>query len=1221
MKSCRRIKIFVSSTFRDMDMERDALKNIIVPRLNEAFLHKNLHVDIVDLRHSVETDLTMNLGERENRVFQVCMDEIDSCKPYFLGLIGHRYGWRPDLLGVHSNLFQRLNVPDDFPIPSDKLSVTVCEFIHGLFSDRLTPLHSFIMVRGDKSYGKLDDKSRKDYIDEGEDGVLITTFRNYLADLKCKAKVVPYDLDLTEVGGCAIQKWCDDVYEMLYEEFSGNLSAGSPVVEEEYIVRQQKFISRYTFGFKGRDKVIEECLEILKKRTALYIYQDKSGLGATSLACRLYAQLSDADEFFCLYHNTDTSPYADTYDAIFYYWNRQMAEFLGLDHAHLDLIRNDADALYEEFNNLHQQIIDKGYIIAIFVEGQEKVPGYYSLKKAGNYYIKVLPTGAAETLKILYPYILTGLKHDDCDLMTRNLRGPVREALLKKKSVENVKWLRKAVHILEHLNHSDYTIIRSTESKNNQEENIVEYILGVVESLPDDFNELQLFWIERLKTIYGDFMDLYLLILSVTSGINDYDLSYLTKRNSDWCTYFRYLLGNDIVYENADGYIEINHEIGLRLRQRSDRRYLGNICSNVMEYIEGLPVSSDIFQRNHFVLAMHLRDYDKCLDYIVDENNYTEHIVESPSMMSLYRMALYEGKDFIDFAENIIAAAPTDYESFRMMNLWFYVVTLFDEDLYIDVSYAMINKLEELGMTGQLDERLLLGLCEIYYTTGNSYINSSRSDREKMWRELNRKGLVLSEMHKDLSMDWSSMYTKMFFDAYEGFDNLDHRWEILKESYNDNSLDIEYDDRYQFIYYVYLLREMAMMLPMYSDEGDPSPYINKAYDLITKIKNRALSESSRHVEAAVCDWLEIVLCVGRLSENYGTPSRDVALKMMRSVIEEMYEMSDKYTHIKSQGVLLSELVAAYSISLSSTDPEEAIGMVDRMVDLCLDIKEGASDFNASYYSRYATLMLEQRNICYSDISFAWTLAARLYITQCGTVDVPSRYPVVEEDFNTLMKLISCIKTTKWDRQLDNEFVLLTAIAAKLLQLRESGFVESDLTENLIRLYDRLYMSSLPYYRKRNFKQRGEVDVIKRQFELHLQGKQLSMSQADLEGMIDNEEYAQIIDRYSVVKEGTPVEFYYLGLAYLRNGMASEAFYWYKFMLRIRNLPEGVAFSCKVNCLISALAAGLTDEFWALYESLSEDDKRDTDVVELYSSYQKYVKYGVLDLVMPYGFKL
>ena len=89
------IKIFISSTFKDMDRERDILRLVVEPQLNSFFKQWHIHVMFVDLRKDVETDKTLSVEEREKQIFNVCMKEIEECSPFFIGLIGDRYGWIP----------------------------------------------------------------------------------------------------------------------------------------------------------------------------------------------------------------------------------------------------------------------------------------------------------------------------------------------------------------------------------------------------------------------------------------------------------------------------------------------------------------------------------------------------------------------------------------------------------------------------------------------------------------------------------------------------------------------------------------------------------------------------------------------------------------------------------------------------------------------------------------------------------------------------------------------------------------------------------------------------------------------------------------------------------------------------------------------------------------------------------------------------------------------
>ena len=87
--------IFVSSTFRDMQYERDMLQTIVDPELNATAVRYADSVNFADLRWGISTeDLDSETGSR--KILSVCLDEIDRCRPYMLIFIGERYGWIPD---------------------------------------------------------------------------------------------------------------------------------------------------------------------------------------------------------------------------------------------------------------------------------------------------------------------------------------------------------------------------------------------------------------------------------------------------------------------------------------------------------------------------------------------------------------------------------------------------------------------------------------------------------------------------------------------------------------------------------------------------------------------------------------------------------------------------------------------------------------------------------------------------------------------------------------------------------------------------------------------------------------------------------------------------------------------------------------------------------------------------------------------------------------------
>jgi WD40 repeat protein len=89
----RAVRLFISSTFRDMQAERDHLVTVVVPELRERVERLGLELFDVDLRWGVPT--TDVDGERANS-WEYCKKWIERVEPFFISILGQRYGWRPD---------------------------------------------------------------------------------------------------------------------------------------------------------------------------------------------------------------------------------------------------------------------------------------------------------------------------------------------------------------------------------------------------------------------------------------------------------------------------------------------------------------------------------------------------------------------------------------------------------------------------------------------------------------------------------------------------------------------------------------------------------------------------------------------------------------------------------------------------------------------------------------------------------------------------------------------------------------------------------------------------------------------------------------------------------------------------------------------------------------------------------------------------------------------
>jgi hypothetical protein len=94
------VRIFVSSTFRDMHAERDYLNRIVFPELRSRCSKRGIEFVGIDLRWGVTEE-----ESRQRKAMDVCLDEIKKCN-FFISLLGDRYGWIPVPDEILKDLFE-----------------------------------------------------------------------------------------------------------------------------------------------------------------------------------------------------------------------------------------------------------------------------------------------------------------------------------------------------------------------------------------------------------------------------------------------------------------------------------------------------------------------------------------------------------------------------------------------------------------------------------------------------------------------------------------------------------------------------------------------------------------------------------------------------------------------------------------------------------------------------------------------------------------------------------------------------------------------------------------------------------------------------------------------------------------------------------------------------------------------------------------------------------
>lgn len=123
----RTIKVFISSTFHDMHTQRDYLMTRIFPQIKEMAALRNVKFIPVDLRWGITEE-----ESRSGKVLELCLQEIDRAIPFFIGIIGQRYGWQPEVEEFSKSEFLKQHYPWIENDLKNHLSVTEIEMQYGV---------------------------------------------------------------------------------------------------------------------------------------------------------------------------------------------------------------------------------------------------------------------------------------------------------------------------------------------------------------------------------------------------------------------------------------------------------------------------------------------------------------------------------------------------------------------------------------------------------------------------------------------------------------------------------------------------------------------------------------------------------------------------------------------------------------------------------------------------------------------------------------------------------------------------------------------------------------------------------------------------------------------------------------------------------------------------------------------------------------------------------
>jgi len=292
----RIIRVFISSTFRDMMEERDILIKKIFPQLRKLCEERAVTWIEVDLRWGITDE-----QKAEGKVLPLCLEEIQRCRPYFIGLLGERYGWVPepnsipaDLLHSQAWLKQHL-----------QHSVTELEILHGVFSDESMHGYAYFYFRDPKYLESISPEKRACFTSEGTDSA------GKLGKLKDKIRNAR-DLQVCElrenyVTPEQLGAWILEDFSKLIDRLYPKDQTPGPLDQEA--ARHEAYARGRRLAFVGRDDLLLRLTEHCRIPGKPIVLTGESGCGKSALLAEWVARWrNDHPDDLIIQHYIGSTP-------------------------------------------------------------------------------------------------------------------------------------------------------------------------------------------------------------------------------------------------------------------------------------------------------------------------------------------------------------------------------------------------------------------------------------------------------------------------------------------------------------------------------------------------------------------------------------------------------------------------------------------------------------------------------------------------------------------------------------------------------------------------------------------------------------------------------------------------------------------------------------------------------------------------------------------------
>ena len=294
----RNIRLFISSTFRDMHGERDLLMRSVLPALQARVFPHRISLHAIDLRWGITEEET-----RRNRQLEVCLGEVENSQ-LFVGILGSRYGYIPPSYDLPDH--PHFHWTHEYPSGRSVTEMEVMQFLNR--GQRSQPsAQALIYFRDPDFLSSVPDAWKPDFISESEEAAhRVSELKRYLHEQKevtCRsyscewggvAAGRPYTGGLEEFGQLVLQ----DVWSMIQKQHlqpGAQLEQPTSISEDDLI--QTSFQQLKTPTSPARPRLLQDTVQqLLLPHGRLSLVTGQAGQGKTAFLASLVSALKVPDQ-------------------------------------------------------------------------------------------------------------------------------------------------------------------------------------------------------------------------------------------------------------------------------------------------------------------------------------------------------------------------------------------------------------------------------------------------------------------------------------------------------------------------------------------------------------------------------------------------------------------------------------------------------------------------------------------------------------------------------------------------------------------------------------------------------------------------------------------------------------------------------------------------------------------------------------------------------------